>query len=337
VEKPLLERRSAWVDIAKGLGIVLVVYGHSFRGLQTAGLEHSNLALKFIDYAIYSFHMPLFFFLSGMFARPSVAAGLRDFWLGKILRLAYPYLLWTVLQQGTQILFSQFANHPPMGGELLRILWMPVGQFWFLYALFWCHAAFAALRRLSDWLLVFLAAGAFATTFALNLGVASAAIWGFFYYSLGVAAAKPIRHVSLPLIAAVAFCAGFFIAAFIAFAAGFHDDVTLVPAALCGIAATIAVSQQLEQRAELLRVLGYLSMSIFVMHVVAIGFVRTVLFSGLHLESVGTHLVMETAAGVILPVLAHSFLSRTKLLGWFGLSNHLTHTRKRAVSIAQSI
>lgn len=44
--------RIEWVDVAKGIGIILVILGH------TITLAYS--------YPIYAFHMPLFFFLSGL-------------------------------------------------------------------------------------------------------------------------------------------------------------------------------------------------------------------------------------------------------------------------------
>ena len=45
--------RVQWVDICKGYGILLVVLGHTLR---------TDLSLVYI----YGFHMPLFFFLSGI-------------------------------------------------------------------------------------------------------------------------------------------------------------------------------------------------------------------------------------------------------------------------------
>ena len=51
------ELRITFVDIAKGIAILLMVVGHVFS-LPTP-LKH----------AIYSFHMPLFFMMSGYFAR----------------------------------------------------------------------------------------------------------------------------------------------------------------------------------------------------------------------------------------------------------------------------
>lgn len=47
--------RILWVDIAKGIGIILVVSGHMIDGSSKLGMY------------IWSFHMPLFFFLSGLF------------------------------------------------------------------------------------------------------------------------------------------------------------------------------------------------------------------------------------------------------------------------------
>ena len=47
-----MENRIEWIDIAKGIGIILVIVGHCFY------LGYS--------YPLYAFHMPLFFFLSGL-------------------------------------------------------------------------------------------------------------------------------------------------------------------------------------------------------------------------------------------------------------------------------
>lgn len=54
-----MEHRIGYIDIAKGIGILLVYIGH-------CDLDYkSNLFLW-----IYSFHMPLFFFISGSLFTP---------------------------------------------------------------------------------------------------------------------------------------------------------------------------------------------------------------------------------------------------------------------------
>ncbi len=61
-EAALTTRRIDYIDIAKGIGIVLVVMGHNDFALIS----------PFGHKLIYSFHMPMFFFLSGMFFKPDM-------------------------------------------------------------------------------------------------------------------------------------------------------------------------------------------------------------------------------------------------------------------------
>lgn len=59
--------RQKWVDISKAFGIFLVFYGHL---LEVIVNEYS---VAFEQYKfIYSFHMPLFFFMSGFFGKQSI-------------------------------------------------------------------------------------------------------------------------------------------------------------------------------------------------------------------------------------------------------------------------
>ncbi len=57
-----MPKRVAYIDIAKGIGILLVVLAHN--DLQAFA--------PFLHQFIYAFHMPLFFFLSGLFFKPEI-------------------------------------------------------------------------------------------------------------------------------------------------------------------------------------------------------------------------------------------------------------------------
>ena len=59
--------RLAWMDAARGAGIVLVVLGHTERGLLNGELLVHVDEYAWLDNRIYAFHMPLFFLLSGIF------------------------------------------------------------------------------------------------------------------------------------------------------------------------------------------------------------------------------------------------------------------------------
>jgi fucose 4-O-acetylase-like acetyltransferase len=63
----MTDSRNIWVDYAKAIGIILVVYGHVARGIFNAGLVIDQALYELVDHVIYSFHMPLFFFCRGFF------------------------------------------------------------------------------------------------------------------------------------------------------------------------------------------------------------------------------------------------------------------------------
>lgn len=71
------ESRNFKIDVIKGLGITLVVWGHA--------VGVGNLV-------IYSFHMPLFFLLSGLFYKPKA-----NFIKNRFKRLVVPFLAYNVL------------------------------------------------------------------------------------------------------------------------------------------------------------------------------------------------------------------------------------------------
>ena len=61
--------RFDFIDIARIIGVALVYYGHLVESYMKAGNEVAALQYKFI----YSFHMPLFFILSGYIAKTFIA------------------------------------------------------------------------------------------------------------------------------------------------------------------------------------------------------------------------------------------------------------------------
>src|SRR5471030_1775734 len=78
-----MNSRNNNIDIAKGIGIILVVLGHNWL------ITHDKDG--FLFRAIYSFHMPLFFFLAGIFLKETQA--FKEFSLSKVDALLKPYLV----------------------------------------------------------------------------------------------------------------------------------------------------------------------------------------------------------------------------------------------------
>lgn len=61
-------QRIKWIDLAKGITILLVVIGHVSLGLlESRNFVSSTKLLLLIVQMVYVFHMPIFFALSGFF------------------------------------------------------------------------------------------------------------------------------------------------------------------------------------------------------------------------------------------------------------------------------
>nr|WP_223291656.1 acyltransferase [Defluviicoccus vanus] len=139
--------RLAWVDCAKGIGITLVVYTHVQMGVLAAGLAPDDDIFAWVNYALFLTHMPLFFFLSGLFVGRSIEKGSKHFLLSKIQTVVYPYFLWSFVQGAIQITMAGSTNNVVHWGDLFVIAWKPFMQFWFLYALFLAQLAALLLYR----------------------------------------------------------------------------------------------------------------------------------------------------------------------------------------------
>lgn len=141
------EHRLGWVDSCKGLCILLVVYGHVTGGLEAAGAVAAGSAFDLARSWVYLFHMPAFFFLSGLFAAKALERPLDAFLAGKLRTLVYPYVLWTGIYLAAQELMARYTNNPPDPAAALRLAWEPYGYgLWFLYSLFLIAVLFHLLQ-----------------------------------------------------------------------------------------------------------------------------------------------------------------------------------------------
>ena len=118
------QQRVAFIDIAKGLGIIWVLIGHT-----------PNLPIPYYGTIAFSFHMPLFFILSGMcFKRREQQLCFAN----SFKRLVFPYLF-------TILLFLAFNFILKYYNECKQWIWggvhgllFPVRYgLWFYAALFW--------------------------------------------------------------------------------------------------------------------------------------------------------------------------------------------------------
>ena len=128
------DRRLDWVDIAKGICIMLVVLMHSALGVEKAGGEPAWLH-GFIDWA-HPFRMPDFFLISGLFLAARIDRPWAQYLDTKVLHFAYFYVLW----YNIQFVIRMPGMVAESGLEATALLYLskyvqPFGTLWFIYLL----------------------------------------------------------------------------------------------------------------------------------------------------------------------------------------------------------
>ena len=136
-----MQNKDNLVSFLQAFGIVLVVLGHSHQGAPADPLWHTW---------IYSFHMPLFMFISGFLLRYTnerkgislATTPLRGFMWKKAKRLLVPYVVISSLAFVPKVLLSRFAARPLEFSlhDYAQMLIYPwdnvIVFFWFLPTLF---------------------------------------------------------------------------------------------------------------------------------------------------------------------------------------------------------
>ncbi len=127
-------RRIEWIDAAKGLAIILVIVGHTVE----SGTFARNI--------IFSFHIPLFFILSGYTFK--LASNWTDFFYRTkkdAVHLLVPYVLTGFVIALVKIFYRRLAPGAVMMDMLEALIWASgtgdgvhesIGVLWFLVSLF---------------------------------------------------------------------------------------------------------------------------------------------------------------------------------------------------------
>ena len=126
--------RVDWVDLSKGLTIMLVVIMHSIDGverfLDAEGWMHSVLT-----YAT-PFRMPVFFAVAGLFAGKAIAKDWRAFFDRKFAHFGYFYGVWMTIEFifKTPFFIQQFGGNETALYYVSSFV-QPFGPLWFIYLL----------------------------------------------------------------------------------------------------------------------------------------------------------------------------------------------------------
>ncbi len=144
-----IQQRVDWIDAVKGLAIILVVIGHVIT--RTCYNEWDRI----VRFVIYSFHMPLFFLLSGLTFKVGDMR-MEEFIINKSRRLLLPAVIFSLISIpfyfGYKAISNDFSNEflktytRSIIEKLLDTIMMTsrsaFSGYWFLPVLFSCEIIF---------------------------------------------------------------------------------------------------------------------------------------------------------------------------------------------------
>ena len=310
------------MDYAKAIGIILVVYGHVARGVHKAGISMDEDIYQLVDSVIYSFHMPLFFFLSGLFFYNSFKGrGASGLIVNKIDTILYPYVIWSLLQGTLESVLSRFTNGSVTFGDVLSFAWEPRAQFWFLYALFLVFVTSSLLYMVFDKSRTILLMAVFGVFYTFKGDIPSNVLTYFilgsaFFFLLGVWFYE-VRLIfeRYHIVLAVAFGAIFIVGQYL-----YHGPMgkTYQSGGLLSLAlATVSILFIVTLSMCISRInikwfmyIGGSSMTIYLMHIIAGSGVRVALSKLVNVQSPAIHLILGTLLGITVPLVAQIIIKR---------------------------
>ena len=342
----LQRNRFAWIDYARGICIILVCYRHCFEGLSHANFPTADYTFfKLMNVSLFSFRMPLFFLLSGVFISSTLLK--KDFLTyvnDRFKIILYPMLVWGFIQVTLQLLFSDFVNVDRKIIDYVNLIVMPrkIEQFWYLNALFVVgvvYAFFKGVLKFTVWQLM-ITAVIFYATGAIFYKINSAAPVDYIAYSflpdflhfyifffIGDIASSYIMNknnqkyyssfkVMIPVFLLFVLAHYFFTIINLRYNIDYYVEhympVLFLFVALTGCAFIIQTCFILQRLnlLKFLRVVGYHSLYIYVMHLIVLSAVRNLLTHVFQIKYVPLLLGLGVLAGIIIPILMYNIFVR---------------------------
>ena len=321
-----MAKRIIYLDIAKAICIILVVIGHF-------NPQQSPIWWKEIVKFIYSFHMPLFLFASGLIyiSTKKAEQTYLSFIKNKVFRLMIPYFSASAIIIILKLLAGNniYVENPKTMMSFIRMMYLPeAGYFlWYIWAIWWMFLILPGFKTKQSRMILFLASlvlhylpFTFTEVFCLEQFRLM-----FVFFMSGVVCHdwKTLLthfnnvHFSVYIILFVIF---YVLDTFTQLGQFTYGASIIIP--LLGIAATIATSRAIEQKAKNINTLMTVSASsyfIYLFHTTFEGFTKGIFFKVFTFDDMSNSLIFSFSAiiiiacGVGIPILLYRFVvSRTR-------------------------
>lgn len=134
-------KRLDYLDYAKGIGILLVVLAHIY-------CFNPDINRELLVIWIYSFHMPLFFIISGMLLKYKNENDIKKVIISRIKGLLIPYLFFSLLSIIVKIIINGFDKNMVIWDLIYSAIGIGIDVLWFLPALFIGEILFVLINKM---------------------------------------------------------------------------------------------------------------------------------------------------------------------------------------------
>ena len=134
----LTRKHIDWIDVAKGIGIFLILFGHVSYELKT----------RYIHTIIYTFHIPAFFVLSGLVFSIKPGTKFLSFVKNKVFRIGIPSLIFVTIG----LIVALCVKRPINAVSLVKYFFYFDGTYfwtmpcWFFFSLFFVYLIAFAIK-----------------------------------------------------------------------------------------------------------------------------------------------------------------------------------------------
>lgn len=300
-----MNNRIEWIDALKGFAILTVVIGHCADGILSAGMySQYKFELQALHDAIYSFHMPLFFIVSGFV-----------FWLSKsynkykskVFNFVIVYLIWDFLTWLGKFLIGAKVNKQVGFEELFGIFYHPIPPMWYLYVLIIFYLFFSVLNVKKVTFPVVALCGIVAIAskmLSFNIGVANQLLYHAYFFVMGGYIVQTKLYMKLKRHQVYLICLVLGVNIYLYFnhvgiAACVNVFKVFVVANLASLICFYAVSKI--KVYEVLKVMGENTLQIYVIHCFVTAGLRLV-FKVAGINSLFLYMIVGTILGVVIPL-----------------------------------
>lgn len=309
-----------WVNIARGIGMILVVVGHACMCEGTLN--------EFLFRFIYSFHMPLFFFISGfcsnrIFALNSIKEKIA-YCEKRAVRLMLPYtsvgIIYILLDQ---IMGITDLYENGVGGIFVHMLKgdNPNWQLWTLYTMFVCCliCAFLCTKRFVLPIIIAILLQIVYYTPLVNYGfctITRTVEQYLFYFVAGLLYRKNEKtfHVITKMRKSLQVLAIMCAVAVNGYMINMYDNrATMILTAPLGIIAVIIIANLLQNSHSIIRnninLVGKYGMDIYILANLCQDVIRLICWQWIRINEWFV-LILSTACGIIIPIVISKYLIR---------------------------